>query len=51
MLTLAASFVLEDRSGKDVQFLAQNVQKFIAAASKRPEIAPGMSTTVILLLG
>lgn len=32
------SFVLEDRAGKDVQFLADNVNKFMAAARKRPEI-------------
>jgi hydrophobic/amphiphilic exporter-1 (mainly G- bacteria), HAE1 family len=31
-------FVLEDRSGSDVQFLASNVDKFLAAARKRPEI-------------
>jgi hydrophobic/amphiphilic exporter-1 (mainly G- bacteria), HAE1 family len=31
-------FVLEDRSGSDVQFLANNVDKFLAAARKRPEI-------------
>jgi HAE1 family hydrophobic/amphiphilic exporter-1 len=41
------TFVLEDRAGKDVEFLAQNVQKFISAASKRPEIAPGMLTTFL----
>ncbi|HEY6347507.1 MAG TPA: multidrug efflux RND transporter permease subunit [Bryobacteraceae bacterium] len=41
------TFVLEDRSGKDVQFLGDNVQKFIAAASKRPEIAPGLVTTFL----
>jgi HAE1 family hydrophobic/amphiphilic exporter-1 len=33
------SFVLEDRSGKDVQFLATNLNKFLAAARKRPELA------------
>jgi hydrophobic/amphiphilic exporter-1 (mainly G- bacteria), HAE1 family len=32
------SFVLEDRAGKDVGFLADNVNKFMAAARKRPEI-------------
>ena len=32
------SFALEDRSGKDIGFLAQNVDKFVAAARKRPEI-------------
>jgi HAE1 family hydrophobic/amphiphilic exporter-1 len=31
------SFLLEDRSGKDIQFLSQNMAKFIAAAKKRPE--------------
>jgi hydrophobic/amphiphilic exporter-1 (mainly G- bacteria), HAE1 family len=41
------TFVLEDRAGKDVQFLADNVQKFIAAASKRPEIAPGIISTFL----
>lgn len=39
------TFVLEDRAGKDVQFLGDNVQKFIAAASKRSDIAPGLVTT------
>jgi hydrophobic/amphiphilic exporter-1 (mainly G- bacteria), HAE1 family len=33
------SFILEDRSGKDVAFLAQNTNTFMAAARKRPEIA------------
>jgi hydrophobic/amphiphilic exporter-1 (mainly G- bacteria), HAE1 family len=32
------SFALEDRSGKDIGFLAQNVGKFVDAARKRPEI-------------
>ena len=40
------TFVLEDRSGKDVQFLADNVNKFMAAAQKRKEIA-GMVTTFL----
>jgi HAE1 family hydrophobic/amphiphilic exporter-1 len=31
-------FVLEDRAGRDVQFLANNLDKFLAAARKRPEI-------------
>src|SRR5207248_4949256 len=35
------TFVLEDRAGRDVRFLADNVQKFMAAVSKRPEVAPG----------
>ncbi|HME88311.1 MAG TPA: multidrug efflux RND transporter permease subunit [Chthoniobacterales bacterium] len=32
------TFVLEDRAGKDVGFLAQNMQTFLAAARKRPEL-------------
>jgi HAE1 family hydrophobic/amphiphilic exporter-1 len=32
------TFLLEDRSGKDMQFLAQNLAKFIGAARKRPEL-------------
>jgi hydrophobe/amphiphile efflux-1 (HAE1) family protein len=40
------TFVLEDRAGKDVPFLAANLNTFIAAASKRPEIA-GLSTTLL----
>ena len=39
-------FVLEDRSGKDVQFLASNLSKFLAEARKRPEI--GMVSTTFL---
>ena len=31
-------FVLEDRAGKDIPFLAGNLDKFLAAARKRPEI-------------
>ena len=38
------TFVLEDRAGKDVQFLADNLSKFMAAAHKRPEIAGLVST-------
>src|SRR5271163_2422833 len=40
------TFVLEDRAGKDVQFLADNLTKFLAAARKRPELA-SVSTTFI----
>ncbi len=32
------TFVLEDRSGGDIRFLADNLNKFMAAARKRPEI-------------
>src|SRR5436190_23228446 len=39
------TFILEDRSGKqEPAFLTQNLNKFMAAARKRPEIA-GVSTT------
>src|ERR1700675_1717211 len=31
-------FVHQDRAGRDVQFLANNLDKFLAAARKRPEI-------------
>jgi hydrophobic/amphiphilic exporter-1 (mainly G- bacteria), HAE1 family len=33
------TFVLEDRGGEDIPYLAANVDKFMAAARKRPEIA------------
>ena len=39
-------FVLEDRSGKDVQFLSDNLNKFLAAARKRPEIGLVTSTFI-----
>ena len=39
-------FVLEDRAGKDVQFLANNLNKFLAAARKRREIGT-ISTTFL----
>ncbi len=40
------TFVLEDRAGRDVQFLASNLDKFLAAARKRPEIG-AISTTFL----
>src|SRR5256884_380710 len=40
------TFVLEDRAGNDVQFLAKNLATFLEAARKRPEIA-GLSTTFL----
>jgi HAE1 family hydrophobic/amphiphilic exporter-1 len=40
------TFVLEDRAGHDVQFLAQNLNTFLAALRKRPEIA-SVSTTFL----
>ena len=38
------TFILEDRAGKDIAFLAGNVQKFLEAARKRPEIARATTT-------
>ena len=38
------TFVLEDRAGRDVRFLADNLAKFLAAARKRPEIGAISST-------
>jgi HAE1 family hydrophobic/amphiphilic exporter-1 len=40
------TFVLEDRAGKDVKFLGDNLTKFLAAARKRPELGT-VSTTFI----
>jgi len=40
------TFMLEDRSGGDVQFLAKNLAIFLEAARKRPEIG-SLSTTFL----
>lgn len=40
------TFMLEDRSGGDVQFLAGNLNKYMQAARKRPELA-GLYTTFL----
>jgi hydrophobic/amphiphilic exporter-1 (mainly G- bacteria), HAE1 family len=40
------TFILEDRAGNDLSFLTQNVQTFMAAAHKRPELA-GVTTTFL----
>src|SRR6202142_2853988 len=40
------TFILEDRSGSDIQFLAKNLGTFLDAARKRPEIA-SVSTTFL----
>ena len=40
------TFLLEDRSGKDIPFWWENTQKFLAEAKKRPEIAR-VSTTFL----
>src|SRR6516165_6583758 len=41
------TFVLEDRSGKGIEFLAENLQKYMEAIRKRPEIS-GAFTTALL---
>jgi hydrophobe/amphiphile efflux-1 (HAE1) family protein len=40
------TFMLEDRSGSDIQFLAKNLATFMDGARKRPEIA-SLSTTFL----
>jgi HAE1 family hydrophobic/amphiphilic exporter-1 len=40
------TFILEDRSGSDIQFLSDNLSKFMAAARQRPEIA-NLTTTFV----
>ncbi|MGC1401497.1 MAG: multidrug efflux RND transporter permease subunit [Thermodesulfobacteriota bacterium] len=41
-----ATLVLEDRAGKPISFLAENVNKFLSAARKRPELAR-VTTTLL----
>ena len=40
------AFMLEDRAGKDVSFLSQNLKTFLDAARKRPELT-GLITTFL----
>ena len=40
------AFILEDRAGKDVSFLSQNLKTFLDAARKRPELT-GLITTFL----
>jgi HAE1 family hydrophobic/amphiphilic exporter-1 len=40
------TFMLEDRSGGSVAFLAENTRRFLAEARKRPEIASASTTFV-----
>jgi HAE1 family hydrophobic/amphiphilic exporter-1 len=40
------TFMLEDRSGGDLAFLTENVNRFMQAARKRPELA-GMATSYL----
>jgi hydrophobic/amphiphilic exporter-1 (mainly G- bacteria), HAE1 family len=40
------TFMLEDRSGsQDMTYLTRNLEKFMAAAKKRPELSPNLITT------
>ena len=41
-----ATFILEDRSGSGVDFLAKNAQVFLAEARKRPELTGVMTTAL-----
>src|SRR5438309_193639 len=41
-----ATFMLEDRSGQSVEFLAQNTDRFLQAARQRPEFASLTSTFI-----
>jgi HAE1 family hydrophobic/amphiphilic exporter-1 len=40
------TFILEDRAGKDINFLWQNAQKFLTAAQQRPELSRVTTTFV-----
>ncbi|HVN21375.1 MAG TPA: efflux RND transporter permease subunit, partial [Dongiaceae bacterium] len=40
------TFMLEDRAGKDPQFLSDNLTKFLAAARKRPELGSIYTTAL-----
>src|SRR3954462_6081324 len=40
------TFMLEDRAGKDPQFLSQNLEKFLGALRKRPELASVYTTAL-----
>jgi hydrophobic/amphiphilic exporter-1 (mainly G- bacteria), HAE1 family len=41
-----ATFILEDRSGGGIDFLAKNAQLFVTEARKRPELAGVMTTAL-----
>jgi HAE1 family hydrophobic/amphiphilic exporter-1 len=43
------TFVLEDRAGRDIPFLSENVNKFLEAARKRPELT-NLTTTFLPLV-
>jgi hydrophobic/amphiphilic exporter-1 (mainly G- bacteria), HAE1 family len=42
-----ATFILEDRSGGGVEFLAKNAQLFVGELRKRPELAGVLSTALL----
>jgi len=44
------TFILEDRAGKDIQFLSDNLNKFMAAARQRPELNSNSLVTSFLPL-
>ncbi len=44
------TFILEDRAGKDVAFLNDNLKKFMAAANQRPELTNHLTTTFLPLV-
>ncbi len=41
-----ATFILEDRAGSGIDFLAKNAQLFVAEARKRPELSGVMTTAL-----
>jgi HAE1 family hydrophobic/amphiphilic exporter-1 len=41
------TFVLEDRTGKGIEFLGPNLKTFLAAAQKRPELASVFTTALL----
>ncbi len=41
------TFVLEDRSGKGIGYLADNLQKYLEAARKRPELGTVFTTALL----
>jgi hydrophobic/amphiphilic exporter-1 (mainly G- bacteria), HAE1 family len=42
-----ATFILEDRSGGSIEFLAKNAQIFVSELRKRPELAGVLSTALL----
>ena len=45
-ITAGVSFLLEDRTGKSVEYLAQHTSTFIDALKDRPEIVRIMTTLI-----